>query len=105
MEQKIRGYIVAHHIFGRSRLIRHANSYSLEWQRKQSVLTVGQTFLLTEKMYGQLKDLLLPVELSVISSLGDNKGNMIEYHHKASSRNYMRVKRFLIKNKIIGGTK
>ena len=47
--------------------------------------------------YKQIKGMLLPVVKETISDIGNSSG--IVYTHATSSRNYMRIKRYLIKNK------
>lgn len=97
------GYYKSVHKFGRSKLMRVGSSYQLEWQWKQSN-TADDIIILDRKQYDKLKSMLLPSTNIVIQTITE-KSDGQEVLHKSSSKNYMQIKRYLIRNKLLKETK
>lgn len=100
MNKKVSGYVSSRHIFGRSILGRNGNHmYYLQWQWNNSK-TIDDLIILTPKQYNYIKNILLESKKQTIKEL-TNISNMIIYYHKTSSKSYMRVKRYLIKQRLL----
>lgn len=93
------GYLNAKHIFGRSFLTRNGNTnYSLQWQwtKKKTFINI---IALDYKIYKDIKALLLPIKNYKEIELSNNYKAII-YYHSTSSKNYQRIKRYLIKHNL-----
>lgn len=102
-DKKISGYLHSKHCFGRSSLNRYANTnYSLAWQWTKHTDKLA-IIKLDSLQYAAIKKLLMPVGVVEIQEFEGNKG--IVYKHLTNSKNYMQIKRYLIKNKILKETK
>jgi hypothetical protein len=99
-QETVKGFVTSKHLFGRSALVRDGNRlYYLEWQwTKHS--TINDVIYLTAKQYEQIKKYLLSIR-SVETREISEKSQGIVHHHAVSSRSYMRIKRYLTKNKLL----
>lgn len=87
-------------MFGRSHLIRDGTRlYYLKWQWKPT-MNVNDMIMLTQKQYTDIKNMLHSIKATEIKEVSPISNSVI-YKHGSSSKNYMRVKRYLIKNGLL----
>lgn len=99
--EMVSGYVMAKHLFGRSAIVRDGQRlYYLKWQWTKGHDIVDDVIYISRDTYERIKKLLLPIrDVSVHDISQHSRG--VEYRHETSSKNYMRIKRYLIKNKIL----
>ena len=96
MEQK--GFVYSKHIFGTSTVGRNVNSYYLQWQWRHATNCI-RLINLTRNQYTTIKGKLshdMDVQTHLIG-----RSNAITYVHHTSSKYYMRVLRYLKKEKLL----
>lgn len=97
----VSGYISSKHVFGRSLIVRGAKGfYYLKWQWHFGDESVDNIIPLTKQQYEDIKHMLLPDPVKTEVVLTD-KSKAVMFKHAVSSKNYMQIKRYLIKNKIL----
>jgi hypothetical protein len=95
------GYVSSKHIFGRSLIVRAAKGFHyLKWQWSIKDVDVDNIISLTKEQYQKIKSMLLPYTHKEEIPLSD-KSNAVHFIHPTSSKNYMQIKRYLVKNKIL----
>lgn len=99
-ENIIKGYVFSNHVFGKSKLVRNAQHlYYLHWQMNKKGPNINDIIKLSPKQYQEIKKLLGPVKETHEKIISD-RSKAVEYIHETNSKYYMRVKRYLKKNKL-----
>lgn len=99
-EKKVHGYAVSKHIFGRNILVRDRRVlYYLKWQWKITS-TVNDIIYLSAEQYQAIKKMLLMIKTTKII-VHTNGVETAQYYHNSASKNYAKIKRYLIKNKLL----
>jgi hypothetical protein len=97
----VSGYVSARHTFGRSLIIRGAKGfYYMKWQWSIKDTDVDNIIPLTKLQYDTIKKMLLPYKNKIETPLSD-RSLTVHYIHPTSPKNYMQIKRYLLKNKIL----
>ena len=102
METKkpVAGYYCSKHLFGRSALVRNGSKlYYLQWQ-KDKHKDIDDVIYLTKEQYFAIKALLLEIKTKTVSENSD-VSQSATFIHYSTPANYMHVKRYLIKNKLM----
>ena len=97
--KKPAGYVNAVHVFGRSMMGRLGQGHYLQWQWRRSSKAL-QTIPLSKDQYKAIKKLLGPIEEQITREM-TSKANSVSIHHQTNGKYYMRVKRYLKKEKLL----
>ncbi len=101
-KQKRPGFVNSKHVFGRSAIVRNGNQlYYLKWQWTKDK-TVDDIIYLTPKQYQHIKKMLISDAEETVHEISDISSEIV-YHHATDAKHYMRIKRYLVRNKLLKG--